>query len=479
MLVPVPGATTSGRWCGRCVTTVRRLASRHLLCHGGTALAGRVPAGGRRPGVAAVACPIPVCSGCAAPLGAGAGSQPAPGRPRRPGLCVPRCDRRRPSVAAAHLRRRTSGKWHTHPPEVLPLTVGEMDVQLAPPVRDALIQAVEAGDTGFAGPQSTARYARAFRRLAQHRWGWDGAREADCHAVPDIMRGLVGLVEVLTRQGDAVVVNTPAYPDYFGALEERGGRIVEAPLSAAQRLDPDTLDTAFQAAAHSSSQALYLLCSPHNPTGTVHRRDELEHVAALARRYGVRVIADEAHALITWGGARFTPYLSVSGSPTALALQSPAKAFNLGGLNGALAIAGEEATDVLARLSAVMPHGRSHLAGIAHCAAMAEGEPWLDALLAGLEENRRLLQHLLHTDLPAVKYAPPDGTIYAWIDCRPLQWQDDPAELFLTHGRVAVISGRPYRTGGDGHVRLNMATTPELLAEAVRRMAHTARRCPG
>src|SRR6185312_2338919 len=102
----------------------------------------------------------------------------------------------------------------------------------------------------------------------------------------------------------------------------------------------------------------------------------------------------------------------------------------------------------------------SHLGVIAHVAALREAGDWLDALLAGLDENRALLGRLLAEHLPDVGWRSGPGTYLQWLDCRGLGLGDDPAQAFLERGRVAVNSGIPFGTGGAGHVRINIATSP-------------------
>jgi cystathionine beta-lyase len=160
----------------------------------------------------------------------------------------------------------------------------------------------------------------------------------------------------------------------------------------------------------------------------------------------------------------------VRGAGNAFALLSASKAWNLAGLKAALAVAGPEAAEDLARMPEEVGHGPSHLGVIAHSAALREGGDWLDALLAGLDENRRLLADLLARRLPEVRYRPPQGTYLAWLDCRALGLGDDPAAVFLERGRVALTSGPDFGAGGAGHVRLNLAASPEVLTEAVGRM---------
>ncbi|WP_237276974.1 MalY/PatB family protein [Streptomyces caniscabiei] len=375
-------------------------------------------------------------------------------------------------VSLDQLRLRTSEKWHAYPDDVLPLFVAEMDVLLAEPVARAITDAVTRGDTGY--PAGTA-YAEALTEFAVKRWCWDGISVERTAMMPDVMRGIVEILDVIASPADAVVINCPVYAPFYHFVEHTGRRIVEAPLGGDQRIDFAALEEAFERAAQHGPRPAYLLCSPHNPTGTVHTADELASIAALAARHGVRVISDEIHAPLVLPGAAFVPYLSVAGAENGMALMSASKAWNLAGLKAAVALAGPAAADDLARIPAWVQEGPSHLGVIAHTAALRDGISWLDNLLDGLAANRRLLADLLAEHLPSVRYQPGEGTYLAWLDCRALGLGDDPAAVFLEHGKVALNSGPSFGTGGGGHARLNLATSPELLTEAVRRMAAATR----
>ncbi|GAB2626906.1 MalY/PatB family protein [Kocuria arenosa] len=387
------------------------------------------------------------------------------------------------------LRRRTSSKWRAHPEDVLPLWVAEMDVFLAPAVARAVHEAIDLGDTGY--PAGTA-YAEALSAFATRRWQWDGIAVERTALVPDVMMGVVDVLRLLTDPGDAVVVNSPVYAPFYAFVSHDARRVVEAPLGEDLRLDLDVLEATFRRAGARGGRVAYLLSNPHNPTGTVHTAQELAAVAELARRHGVRVVSDEIHAPLVLPGARFTPYLSVPGAEDAFALMSASKGWNLAGLKAALAIAGPEAAADLQRMPEEVGHGPSHLGIIAHTAAFAAGEAWLDALLEGLDANRALLTRLLAQHLPGVRYTPPQGTYLAWLDCRRLGLESDEgpeglavvsdmaatARMFLDRSRVALSSGHVFGTGGAGHVRLNFATSQEILTEAVTRMGRAVRDLP-
>ena len=383
------------------------------------------------------------------------------------------------------LRSRQSMKWRRFEADVLPLWVAEMDVRLADPVREVLERALRDGDTGYPG---VTPYAEALAGFAERRWGWSGLDPARTALVADVMTGVSEAVRLVTRPGSTVVVSPPVYPPFFGYLEDTGRTVLEAPLGADGRLDLDALGEAFERATADGDPAAYLLCSPHNPTGVVHTADELAALADLARASDVRVVADEIHAPLVLDGAGFVPWLSVD--PAGLAVTSASKAWNLAGLKAAVLVAGPDAAADLARLPEVATHGPSHLGVLGHTAALEHGGPWLDDLLAALRGRRELLGRLLAAHLPQVGWTPPAATFLAWLDCSGLGLTGEhadrpsprgvmnadagPARAFLERSRVALAAGTAFGTGGLDHVRLTLATSTEVLTEAVVRMGRVS-----
>jgi len=374
----------------------------------------------------------------------------------------------------SQLRRdRTSVKWVAYPPDVLPLWVAEMDAAPCAAVVEAVTAAVRRGDTGYGwGP----RYAAAVARYARDSWGWE-LDPSSSQVVTDVMIGASEVLRLLTDPGGPVVVSPPVYDSFFGFVDAIGRRRVDAPLTSAGRLDPEALASAFREATSRGERAAYLLCNPQNPTGTLHSPEELATLAALAREHGVRVVSDEVHSpLVLPGSPPFTPYLTVPGAEDAFAVFSPSKGWNLAGLKSALVVAGPGAVPELERLHEVHTHGSSHIGAIAHVAALEQGGEWLAQLLEELSANFDLLEHLLAEHLPDIRWRRPQATYLAWLDCRALGLGDDPAQAFRRRGRVALGSGPRYDPhGGQGFVRLNVATCPEVIEEAVRRMASVVR----
>ena len=165
--------------------------------------------------------------------------------------------------------------------------------------------AIDIGDTGY--PSGTA-FAEAVSEFASRRWQWHDLEVSRTTLVPDVMLGVVETLRLVTDPGDAVIVNPPVYAPFYAFVSHDGRRVIEAPLDVDGRIDLDALEDAFTRASASGGKVAYLLCNPHNPTGTVHTVDELGGVAERARRFGVRVVSDEIHAPVILPGSRFTPY---------------------------------------------------------------------------------------------------------------------------------------------------------------------------
>jgi cystathionine beta-lyase len=381
------------------------------------------------------------------------------------------------AVTLEHLRRRRSEKWRKHAEDVLPSFYAEMDFAPAPAVTAALSRAVQDGDLGYAHADASGVGA-AFAGFAARRWGWAVDPEAVV-AVPDVMVGVAELLRGLTPPGAGVVITPPVYPPFFSVIAETGRRVVEVPLRDAgeeRRLPLDGIR-----AALSDGARAVLLCNPHNPTGAVAARDELERLGELAAEHDAVVLSDEIHAPLVFGTAAHVPFCSLPEAATerAITLTSASKGWNVAGLKCGLAVASSRRMrQALAELPVDLADRVGHLGVIATEAAFDDGEPWLDEVLAYLAESRRRLPGLLAEHLPEVGWEPGEATYLAWLDCRALGLGDDPAARFLERGRVALASGPEFGAAGRGFARLNLGTSWALVEEAVRRMAQAVRAAP-
>ena len=374
-----------------------------------------------------------------------------------------------PGVEEMH--RRAGEKWAAYDADVLSATIAEMDFPLAPPVVEVLRAAIDRGDLGYPAPaRSTLRHA--FARFAARRMRWT-VDEEQIVLVPDVMLGLVELCRVIAAPGEAVAFATPAYPPFFSMLPTAGVKLIEIDLLPDGSLDVDGLDAALAAGARA-----LVLASPHNPTGRALARTELEAIADRCAEREVWVLADEIHAPLALPGATHIPWLEVSDAARrwGVSVTSASKAFNLAALKTALVVTADPAArELVDRMPPLHEHA-GLLGLIASEAAFDEGDPWLDAVIEQLAANRDQLGRDLAQRLPAIAWKPPQATYLAWLDCTGLGLGDEPAEVFLNEGRVALGRGLDYGAPGAGHVRLNFATSPGHLTDAVARMARAVPR---
>lgn len=371
------------------------------------------------------------------------------------------------SLTEAELRERRSLKWRTYDTDVLPLWVAEMDSAVLPAVRESLDAALDRGDTGY--PFGTD-YADAYRASAAGRWGLQ-LEPGQVRNGGDVMNAVLCVLEATTSPGDGIVITAPVYPPFWQVTGGYRRRTVPVALTAEGRLDLDALAEAFAA----PDVTAFLLCSPHNPTGTVHTAAELTAVAELCAANGVQLVVDEIHAWLVDPGTDFVPVLSVPAAQRAMVVVSAGKSWNLAAFKAGLYIAGTQAARVLNTLPPLAAQSTGHLGAIAHAAALRHGQEWVDQACVEIAANKRLLSDLLHALLPGARYRAQPGTYLAWVDCSRLGL-DDPYRHFLDAGRVAFSPGRVFSPAHKQWVRINLAASPSMITQAVERMASSLRR---
>ena len=375
------------------------------------------------------------------------------------------------------LSRRGSVKWWLHGPGVVAAWVAEMDFSTAPPVRQAIAEAVAREEFGYPLPDRISPLPEAVAGWQWRRYGWRTDPDR-IHTIPDVLRGVELAVERYSPTDSAVILCTPAYMPFFEVPKVVRRPTVEVPTlidpEGVPRLDYDRIDDAFAAGA-----GVIILCNPYNPLGRSFTLHELTELAAIVDRRGGRVVADEIHAPLTYPGHRHIPYAGISEVTAAhtVTVVSASKAWNLPGLKCAQVVLSNDLDDARWRsISPLRTHGASTIGMRANAAAYRDGGPWLDDLLAYLDGNRVLLGELLASQLPAIGYTLPEGTYLAWLDCRMLDLDAEPAEFFLNRAKVATNPGAAFGADGTGHVRFNFATSRAILRQAVGSMAAAVER---
>ncbi len=371
-------------------------------------------------------------------------------------------------VTVEELRALGGLKWSLYP-EAIGMFVAESDLGTAPAVTEALHAAVGAGTFGYLPPALLVGMSEAYAGWSRDRYGWAVPPER-VRPLADVLAGLEVAVEHFSRPGSSVILPTPAYMPFLTLPPALGREVIEVPMARdgdRYVYDLDALDAAFRAGGH-----LLVLCNPHNPIGRVLEPAEMTAVAEVVERHGGRVFSDEIHAPLAFPGSRHVPYASLGDVPAghAVTATSASKAWNLPGLKCAqLVLSNEADAAVWARVGLHAEHGASTLGVVANTAAYTAGAGWLDDVLAYLDGNRRLMDELVATHLPGVRYTPPEGTYLAWLDCREIDLAE-PGAFFLERAGVALTDGVLCGAAGRGFVRLNVATPRPVLEQAVEQM---------
>jgi cysteine-S-conjugate beta-lyase len=374
------------------------------------------------------------------------------------------------------LRRRGTIKWSLHEPDVLACWVAEMDFAAAPAVREAVLEAVEREEFGYPRRDEMNGLPEALADFQRNRYGWtvDPSR---VHTLPDVLKGVELAVRHFSPEGSSIILSTPAYMPFFELPAVTCRPIVEVPTlleDGTHRMDLERIDAAFAAGGRT-----IVLCNPYNPLGRSFSRDELLQLASIVDRHGGRVVADEIHAPLTYPGQRHVPYASLSelAASHTVTLTSASKGWNLPGLKCAQVIINNDIDqERWCALSMLDTHGASTIGIASNRAAYLAGVPWLNAVVDYLDGNRAYLADLLAEHLPSVAYTPPEAGYLAWLDCRPLELDAEPADYFLEKARVATNAGPAFGAPGAGHIRFNFATSRAILAQAVEAMGDAVNR---
>ncbi|MEV6580886.1 aminotransferase class I/II-fold pyridoxal phosphate-dependent enzyme [Streptomyces sp. NPDC051582] len=383
------------------------------------------------------------------------------------------------SLDLSRLSQRDGEKWATAGDGMLASWVADMDFPIAPAIRRALLRRAD-GDLGYPPWFDESRggpLGEVFAERTLHRYGH---RPDPTHVrlFTDINQAMLATLQVATDPGDAVLLHTPACPPFVDVIEKIGRRALTVPIQEGEdgwQFDPALMERTAADEGAGRCRVLFLV-NPHNPTGRVFRRDELESLAELVLRFNLLVISDEVHADLTHAPHQHTPFASLSPEIAArtVTLTSGSKAFNLAGIRCALAHIGPQAVrDGVDARRGLLFGQVGVLAVEALKAAWTSGDAWLDEVLAVLDRNRRLLTERLPE---GIRCRTPEATFLAWLDCRQLDIGQDPMPFFRDEAKVLLFSGPAFGAGGDGFVRLNFGTSQQVLEETLERMSAALRR---
>lgn len=357
--------------------------------------------------------------------------------------------------------------------DLMALWVADMDFMVPECVRKA---AREYADFGIYG------YYKVPDAYYQNFIDWE-EKYHHCHIEKQWLRFSPGVVSPInwyvnmkTQPGDGVIVLTPVYYPFLDAIRDNGRQLISCDLVRKDKVyHIDYAD--FEKKIVDNKVKLFILSSPHNPVGRVWKKEELEQLLAICRKHQVFVVADEIHHDLIMPGYEHTEILNIPGyTDMMVVLTAGSKTFNLAGCKNSFVILPDEKLrqEYDDFLNTLRIRGGNAFGYVAVAAAFGGGRPWLDSVIDIIHKNAQYVEETLAEKLPDAVVSPLEGTYLQWVDLGAYVKPDETQELIQNKCRLAVDYGEWF--GGErfgSFIRLNLATSPENIKEAVSRIVRS------
>ncbi len=380
------------------------------------------------------------------------------------------------------LNRRTSNsiKWNAFPKDVLPMWVADMDFAAPQPILDALQKTLDHGVLGYEFKTDVLRANVAARMKKLYDWNISAE---DVIPVPGLVTGFNIAARITCPPGSGILIQPPVYFPFMKVQKNTGTVMQIAELKKVthgntlhHEIDWDV----FENAVHSNDArtSMFLLCNPHNPTGTIYTDEELQRMLELCEQEDILICSDEIHSELLLDDAKHTPIASLSpeAGQRTITLVAASKTFNIAGLFVGFAIIENE--NLREKFKAELEKLTFHTNSLGHIASevafSGACDNWLDELRAYLTANRDFVVEYVAKNLPSVRVSQPEATFLAWLDFNELLEQGKVTmplqDFFIENGKVAFNEGAAFGPGGEGFVRLNFGCPRETLIDGLERI---------
>jgi len=367
-------------------------------------------------------------------------------------------------------------KWNTvkrisDKQDIVPMWIADMDFETVPEVKKAIIERATQGIYGYS--EMKDEYFESLSEWTKKRYNWEIKKEWLCFS-PGVVTGINLAIRALTHPGDRVLIQTPVYSPFFGAVTRSGCELVSSSLKLVNgkyKMDFDDLEEKLK----DERTKIMVLCNPHNPVGRAWTRDELIKLGEICIKNNIIVISDEIHSDLVYKGHKYTPFASISKEfeQNSIICTAPSKTFNLAGLQSSNIIISNENFRREYKIALEnIEVSRLNVFGMVACeTAYKYGESWLEELLDYLEENKELVKKRIENRIPKLKLIEPEATYLLWIDCSDLGLNDEELKKFMTEkAGILLNDGSSFGEEGKGFQRMNIACTKNTLEEALNRL---------
>lgn len=355
--------------------------------------------------------------------------------------------------------------------DVLPMWVADMDFEVPPAVKEALVKRAQHGVFGYTITDSALDQTVSNWLAKRHDWH---IKKQDIMYSPGVITTLQMAMQTFTEKGDKVLIQTPVYPPFYDIVEKHERILVKNQL----RLNNQHYEIDFDDFEEQLKQGVkaFILCNPHNPVGRVWTKEELTKLVDLCKQYQVMIFSDEIHADLVYSPHKHIPTATVDQDmqDNIITCMSPTKTFNLAGLQASFVIVSDKQKRTeLEKMFHKQGANHINTMGVtALDAAYTNGSEWLDQLLVQLQTN---IDHVVEAfqGRSDVNVFQPEGTYLIWFDFRPLQLDQDQLKDFLQkEAKVGLNDGASFGKEGNGFMRMNVACPLSIVQEGTSRIIH-------
>ncbi len=361
-----------------------------------------------------------------------------------------------------------SEKWDTLDSlKSIPFTVADTDFAVATPIMEAIIDRVAHPILGYTVLEDS--FYNSIINFCQRRYNINFKKNM-LFITPGVMVGVGIAIDAWTKEGDGIIIQTPVYTPFFKVIEKNKRKLIRNPLKLVNgkfMIDFDDLEEGMKTAK------AFLLCNPHNPTGRVFTKEELEKIVELAKKYSVLLISDEIHSDIIYSGQKHLSISSINdyAKSNSITMIAPSKTFNIPGLATSVAIIPDKKLryTFFSKLKALGLHEGNAFGVIALEAAYTKCDNWLDELIIYLEENRDYVLKYIKDNIPRINISSPEGTFLMWLDFSSYGDHNKIQEALIKNN-VILTDGLIYGSEGLGYFRLNIGCPISTLTEGLLRI---------